>query len=43
VWLQSVQEEKDGGDDNNVDDENEPVEIRGKKKKANSGAPVWVA
>jgi hypothetical protein len=28
---------KDGGDDNNVDDENEPGEIRGKKKKANDG------
>jgi hypothetical protein len=34
---------KDGGDDNNVDDENEPGEIRGKKKKANRGAPVRVA
>jgi hypothetical protein len=33
---------KDGGDDNNVDDENEPVEIRGKKKKANRGAPMRV-
>jgi hypothetical protein len=33
---------KDGGDDNNVDDENEPSEIRGKKKKANRGAPVRV-
>jgi hypothetical protein len=37
-----VQEEKDGGDDNNADDENEPSEIRGKKK-ANRGAPVRVA
>jgi hypothetical protein len=27
---------KHGGDDNNVDDENEPAEIRGKKK-ANRG------
>jgi hypothetical protein len=26
---------KDGGDDNNSNDENEPSEIRGKKKKAN--------
>jgi hypothetical protein len=34
---------KDGGDDNNVDDENDPGEIRGKKKKANRGAPVRVA
>jgi hypothetical protein len=34
---------KDGGDDNNVDNENEPVEIRGKKKKANRGDPVRVA
>jgi hypothetical protein len=34
---------KDGGDDNNADDENEPSEIRGKKKKANRGAPVRVA
>jgi hypothetical protein len=34
---------KDGGDDNNVDDENEPGKIRGKKKKANRGAPVRVA
>jgi hypothetical protein len=34
---------KDGGDDNNADDENEPDEIRGKKKKANKGAPVRVA
>jgi hypothetical protein len=33
---------KDGGDDNNVDDENEPGEIRDKKK-ANRGAPVKVA
>jgi hypothetical protein len=32
----------DGGDDNNADDENEPGEIRGKKK-ANRGAPVRVA
>jgi hypothetical protein len=34
---------KDGGDDNNADDENEPGKIRGKKKKANRGAPVRVA
>jgi hypothetical protein len=34
---------KVGGDDNNVDDENEPGEIRGKKKKANREAPVRVA
>jgi hypothetical protein len=34
---------KDGGDDNNAGDENEPYEIRGKKKKANRGAPVRVA
>jgi hypothetical protein len=34
---------KDGGDDNNADDENEPGEIRGKKKKANRGAHVSVA
>jgi hypothetical protein len=34
---------KDGGDDNIADDENEPGEIRGKKKKANRGAPVRVA
>jgi hypothetical protein len=34
---------KDGGDDNNADDENEPGEMRGKKKKANRGAPVRVA
>jgi hypothetical protein len=33
---------KDGGDDNNVDDENELGKIRGKKK-ANRGAPVRVA
>jgi hypothetical protein len=33
---------KDGGDDNNGDDENEPGEIRGKKK-ANIGPPVRVA
>jgi hypothetical protein len=33
---------KDGGDDNNADDENEPREIKGKKK-ANRGAPVRVA
>jgi hypothetical protein len=33
---------KDGEDDNNVDDENEPREIRGKKK-AKRGAPVRVA
>jgi hypothetical protein len=30
-----------GGDDNNVDDKNEPSEIRGKKK-ANRGAPMRV-
>jgi hypothetical protein len=34
---------KDGGDDNNADDENEPGEIRGKKKKANRWALVTVA
>jgi hypothetical protein len=34
---------KDGGDDNNADDENEPGKIRGKKKKANRGSPVRVA
>jgi hypothetical protein len=34
---------KDGADDNNADYENEPCEIRGKKKKANIGAPVRVA
>jgi hypothetical protein len=34
---------KDGGDDNNSDDENEPGEIKGKKKNANRGAPVRVA
>jgi hypothetical protein len=33
----------DGGDDNNVYDEIEPGEIRGKKKKLNRGAPVRVA
>jgi hypothetical protein len=34
---------KDGRDDNNADDGNEPGKIRGKKKKANGGAPVRVA
>jgi hypothetical protein len=34
---------KDGGHDNNTDDENKPGKIRGKKKKANSGSPVRVA
>jgi hypothetical protein len=34
---------KDGGDDNNANDANQPVEIRGKKKKANKGAPVRMA
>jgi Zn ribbon nucleic-acid-binding protein len=34
---------KDGGDDNNANYENEPYKIRGKKKKANRGAPVRVA
>jgi hypothetical protein len=34
---------KDGGYDNNADDENEPGEIRGKKKMANRGTPVRVA
>jgi hypothetical protein len=34
---------KDGGDDNNADDENKPDEIKGKKKKANRGTPVRVA
>jgi hypothetical protein len=33
---------KDGGDDNNVDDENEPSEIRCKKNKANRGALLTV-
>jgi hypothetical protein len=33
----------DGGDDNNADDVNKPGEIRGKKKKANRGAPMRVA
>jgi hypothetical protein len=33
---------KDRGDDNNADDENEPGEIRDKKKKANRGTPVRV-
>jgi hypothetical protein len=33
---------KDGGDDNTADDENEPGEIIGKKKKAKRGAPVRV-
>jgi hypothetical protein len=34
---------KDGRYDINADDENKPGEIRGKKKKANRGAPVRVA
>jgi hypothetical protein len=34
---------KDGGGDNNANDENEPGEIRGKKKKADRGAPMRVA
>jgi hypothetical protein len=34
---------KDSGDDNNADDENELGEIRGKKEKANKGAPMRVA
>jgi hypothetical protein len=34
---------KDGGDDNNADDENEPDGIRDNKKKANIGAHVRVA
>jgi hypothetical protein len=34
---------KNGGYDNIADDENEPGEIRGKKKKANRGAPMRVA
>jgi hypothetical protein len=34
---------KNGGDDNNADDKNEPGEIKGKKKKANRGAPVRVS
>jgi Zn ribbon nucleic-acid-binding protein len=33
---------KDGGDDNNADEENKPGEIKGKKKKANRGALVRV-
>jgi hypothetical protein len=43
VAMISTREKKDGGDDNNADDENEPSEIRGKKKKAKRGAPVRVA
>jgi hypothetical protein len=34
---------KDGGDDNNAVDQNEPDEIKGKKEKTNRGAPVRVA
>jgi hypothetical protein len=34
---------KDGGDDNYTYDENEPGKIKGKKKKANRGAPLRVA
>jgi hypothetical protein len=34
---------KDGGDDNNANDKNEPGEILGKKKKANRGALLRVA
>jgi hypothetical protein len=34
---------KNGGYDNNANDENEPVEMRGKKNMANRGAPVRVA
>jgi Zn ribbon nucleic-acid-binding protein len=34
---------KNGGDDNSADDENEPGEIRGKKNKANRGAPMRMA
>jgi hypothetical protein len=34
---------RDGGDDNNAYDENEPCEIRGKKKKTIRGAHVRVA
>jgi Zn ribbon nucleic-acid-binding protein len=33
---------KDGGDDNNADDENEPSKIRGKKKMSKRGALVRV-
>jgi hypothetical protein len=43
VAMIGTRGKKDGGDDNNVDDENEPDEIRDKKKKANRGAPVRVA
>jgi hypothetical protein len=42
VWLYRYKRKKDGGDDNTADDENEPDEIRGKKK-SNKGAPVRVA
>jgi hypothetical protein len=42
VGRDRYKRKKDGGDDNNVDDKNEPVEIRGKKKKANRGAPMRV-
>jgi hypothetical protein len=34
---------KDGGYDNNADDENKLDEIRAKKRKANRGAPVRLA
>jgi hypothetical protein len=34
---------KYGGDDSNADDENQPSEIIGNKKKANRGAPERVA
>jgi hypothetical protein len=44
VAMIGTRRNKDGGDVNNADDENEPSEIRGKKKKkANRGAPVRVA
>jgi hypothetical protein len=42
VAMIGTRRKKDGGDDNNADDESEPNEIRGKKK-ANRGAPVRVA
>jgi hypothetical protein len=43
VAMIGTSEKKDGGDDNNANDENEPDDIRDKKKKANRGAPMRVA
>jgi hypothetical protein len=43
VAMTGTRGKKEGGDDNNGNDENEPGEIRGKKKKANRGSPVRVA